>query len=72
MKKNEIGVGIWHVWGERRDAYRVLVGKPGGKSSLGRPSYRLDSNIKMDLQRVGRGSWTGLNWLRKGTGCGLL
>ena len=58
--------------GERRDAYRVLVGKPGGKRSLGRPKYRLDSNIKMDLQGVGRRSWTGLNWLRKRTGGGFL
>ena len=58
--------------GERRGAYRVLVGKPGRKRPLGRPNYGLDSNIKMDLQGLGRRSWTGLNWLRKGAGGGLL
>jgi hypothetical protein len=35
----------------------VLVGKPEGKRSLGRPSRRCQDNIKMDLQEVGRGSW---------------
>jgi hypothetical protein len=36
--------------------YRVLVGKPEGKSSLGRPRCRWEDNIKMDLQEVGFGS----------------
>ena len=35
--------------GERRNAYRVLVGKPEGKRSLGRPRPRWEENIKMDL-----------------------
>jgi hypothetical protein len=34
---------------ERRDVYRVLVGKPEGKRPLGRPRRRLEDNIKMDL-----------------------
>jgi hypothetical protein len=33
---------------EKRNAYRILVGKPGGKRSLGRPRLRLVYNIKMD------------------------
>jgi hypothetical protein len=39
--------------------YRVLVGKPEGKRSLGRPRRRWEYNIKMDLQEVrrGRGDW---------------
>ena len=41
--------------GERRDAYRVLVGKPGGK--IGRYRRRWDDNIKMDLQEVGWWAW---------------
>jgi len=41
--------------GEGRVVYRVLVGKPEGKSPLGRPRRRWDDNIKMDLQEVGRG-----------------
>jgi len=42
--------------GSRRGAYRVLVGKPEGKSLLGRPSSRWEGNIKMGLQEVGRGA----------------
>jgi len=45
--------------GERRGVYRVLVGKPEGKRPLGRPRRRWEDNIKMDLQEVGRGVWTG-------------
>jgi len=40
--------------GERRTAYRVLVGKTEGRS-LGRPRRRWDDNIKMKLHEVGRG-----------------
>ena len=39
--------------GEGRDVHRVLVGKPEGKRSLGRPRYRWEDNIKMDLREVG-------------------
>ena len=39
--------------------YRVLVGKPEGKRPLGRPRRRWEDNIKMDLQDVGYGGWTG-------------
>jgi hypothetical protein len=35
--------------GERRDAYRVLVGKPDGKRPLGKPRCRWKDNIEMDL-----------------------
>jgi hypothetical protein len=37
---------------ERADAYRVLVGKTEGRRPLGRPSHRLEDNIKMDPQEV--------------------
>ena len=39
--------------GERRGAYRILVGKPEGKRPLGRPRRRWEDTIKMDLQEVG-------------------
>ena len=53
---------------ERRGVYRVLVGKPGGERPLGRPRRRWEDNIKMHLQEVGCGVWTGSSWLRIGTG----
>jgi len=58
--------------GEKRGAYRILVGDPEGKGPLGRRRYRWEDNIKMDIQEVGWGSWTGLVWLRIGTGGGHL
>ena len=41
--------------GQGRGVHRVLVGKPEGKTSLGRPRRRWEDNIKMDLQEVGGG-----------------
>jgi hypothetical protein len=38
--------------GERRGAYRVLVGKAAGRRKLGRPRRRWHVNIKMDFQEV--------------------
>jgi len=38
--------------GERRNVYRVLVGKPEGKRPLGRSRNRWKDNIKMDIQEV--------------------
>jgi hypothetical protein len=58
--------------GEGRGAYRILVGRPEGRRPLGRPRRRWENNIKIDLQEVGWGAWTGLIWLRIGTGGGLL
>jgi hypothetical protein len=65
---------IWeeHVacMGDRRGAYGVLVGRPEGKRLLGEPKHRWEGNIKMDLQKVDWETWTGLIWLRMGTGDG--
>ena len=36
--------------GERKGVYRVLVGRPEGKRTLGRPRLRWENNINMDLQ----------------------
>jgi hypothetical protein len=58
--------------GERRGAYRVLVGKPEGRRPLGRPRSRWEDNIKMDLRDVGWGACTGSILLRIGTGGELL
>jgi hypothetical protein len=46
--------------GEKRKAYRLLVGKPEGKRPLGRPRRRWMDNIKMDLLEI---SWGGVDWM---------
>jgi hypothetical protein len=46
--------------GERRGAYRALVGKSEGRRPLGRPRHRWEDNIKMDLRGVGCG---GADWV---------
>jgi len=48
------------MW-EMRDTYCVLVPKPTGKRHLGRPRRRWEDNIKMDLQELECGAWTGSN-----------
>jgi hypothetical protein len=40
---------------EKRNAYRLLVGKPEGRRPLGRPRHRWLDNIRMDLVEVGWG-----------------
>jgi hypothetical protein len=46
---------------ERRDVYRVLVGRPEGKRPLGRPRRRWEDNIKMDFRDIGI---DGVSWIR--------
>jgi hypothetical protein len=46
--------------GEKRNAYRILVGKPEGKRPLGRPRRRWVDNIRMDLGEVG---WGDVDWI---------
>ena len=55
---------------EGRGVHKVLVGKPEGKTPLGRPRRRWEDNIKMDLDEVGRGC--GWSWLKIGAGGGRL
>jgi len=53
---------VGHVarMGEGRGVHRVLVGKPEGKRTLGRPRRRWEDNIKMDLREVGGGG----DWMK--------
>jgi hypothetical protein len=46
--------------GETRNAYRILVGKPEGKSPLKSSRRRWVTNIKMDLRDIG---WDGMDWI---------
>jgi hypothetical protein len=44
--------GVCSTKRERRNAYRILVGKPVGNISLGRPRRRWEDNIRMDLRDI--------------------
>jgi hypothetical protein len=46
--------------GAKRTAFRILVGKPKVKRSLGRRRHRWVGNIKMDLREI---EWGGLDWI---------
>jgi hypothetical protein len=46
--------------GEKRNTYRILVGKPEGKSTLGRSICSWVDKIKMDLRETG---WNGMDWI---------
>jgi hypothetical protein len=54
--------------GEERKVYKVLV----GKRPLGRPRRRWEDRVGKDLREIGFGVWIGFDWLRTGTGGGLL
>jgi hypothetical protein len=47
--------------GEEINVYKVLVGRPEGKRSLGRPRQRWEDGIRMDLKEIGLG---GVDWIR--------
>jgi hypothetical protein len=57
--------------GERRDAYRALAGKPDGRP-LGNTGVDGRIILKWVLEMLDVGAWTGLIWLKIGTGGGLL
>jgi hypothetical protein len=56
--------------GEERKVYKVLVGNSEGKRPLGRRLW--EDGIRMDLAEIDLGVWIGFDWLRTGTGGGLL
>jgi hypothetical protein len=59
VKEDEMG-GAYSTNGEKRNAYRISVGKPEGKRPLGRPRCRWEDSIKMDLREIG---WGGMAWI---------
>jgi hypothetical protein len=52
--------GIVARTGEKRNAYRILVGKPEVKRPLRRPRRRREDNIKIYLIEIG---WGGMDWI---------
>jgi hypothetical protein len=59
VAEDEMG-GPCSTNGEKRNAYRLLVGKPEGKRPLGRPRRRWVDNIRMDLGEV---RWCDVDWI---------
>jgi hypothetical protein len=45
---------------EKRNAYRILVGKLEGRRQLWRPKRKWVDNIRMDLREIG---WCGMDWI---------
>jgi hypothetical protein len=52
--------GACSTYGKRRDVYRVLVVKPEGKRTLGRPRHSWEDNNKMNLKEV---ECEGMDWI---------
>jgi hypothetical protein len=50
---------VAHVW-EKKNVYKILVGKPEGKRLLGRPTCRWEVNIRMSIKKTG---WGGMEWI---------
>jgi hypothetical protein len=59
VKEDEIGKACSRN-GEKRNAYRILVGKPEGRRPLGRPRRTWVDSIKIDLREMG---WDGMDWI---------
>jgi hypothetical protein len=55
-----------------RSAYRILVGRPEGRNHLEDPGIDVRIILKWIFKKWDVGAWTGLIWLRIGTGGGLL
>jgi len=74
VNKSRRMIQAWHVarMGERRGAYRFLVRNLRERDHFEDSGVDGRINIKMDLHEVGWGPWSGLTWLRLGTGGGNL
>jgi hypothetical protein len=57
--------GAFNTNGEKRNAYRLLVGKPEGRRPLEKPRRRWVANIKVDLGEIRSG---GVDWIDVGRG----
>jgi len=65
-------MGLVARLGGRKVTYRVLAGRPDGKTPLGRPRRRWKDNFKWIFKKWDGETWTGLIGLRIGTGGGHL
>jgi hypothetical protein len=59
VKEYEIGRAC-STRGEKRNAYRISMGKPQGKRPLGTPRCMCEDNIKMNVREI---RWGGMDWI---------
>jgi hypothetical protein len=71
VKEHELGRHVARME-EKRNAYRMLLGKSEGKRSLGRSRRRWVDNIKKDHREIGWGGMDLIIWLRTGNSGGVL
>jgi hypothetical protein len=64
--------GECSMYGKMRSTYKIQTGKAEGKRIFGRPRYRWEDHIRMDLCEQGGELWTGFIWLKIRIRCGLL
>jgi hypothetical protein len=57
VKEDEMG-RAYSTKGEKKNAYRIFVGKPEGNRPLGRPRCRWEDDIRMNLREIG---WGGMD-----------
>jgi hypothetical protein len=62
---------MWHAWERTENCTRFWWESPKERP-LGRPRRRWEDGIRMDFREIGLGVWIGFDWLRIGTGGGLL
>jgi hypothetical protein len=60
MKSRRMRLAEHVAHGEKKNPYRILVGKPEGKRLLRRPRRRWEDNIRMDFREIG---WGGMDWI---------
>jgi hypothetical protein len=60
---------MWHAW-ERREMCTRFGGKARRKETTWETKWK--DGIRMDLREIGLEVWIGFDWLRTGTGGGLL
>jgi hypothetical protein len=67
---------MWHAWERREKCTRFWWESPKerdhSEDQVGRPSRRWEDGIRIDLWEIGLRVWIGFDWLRIGTGGGLL
>jgi hypothetical protein len=57
VKEDKMGVA-YSTHGDKRNVYRILVGKPEGKRPLGISGWKREGNIEMDFREIG---WGGMD-----------